>query len=126
MGNLIKYIKIENMKLLALTALLAIATAQDEEAAGDKIASGESCAENKGGCDEGLCCGEGVYEEDVVDGEVSDNYEENMIIICYEEGGEEYTNDDGEKYYFSCMKDTMATMFAATFAAIATSAFLMA
>merc|ERR1719473_1936002 len=105
------------MKLLALTALLAIATAQDEEAAAEgdatKIASGESCKDNKMGCDEGLCCGEGVYEEDVVDGEVSDNYEENMIIICYDEKGEEYTNDDGEKYYFSCMKMDAATKLAA-------------
>ena len=54
------------MKLLALTALLTYATAL--------IDSGEDCKDNRTKCSAGLCCGEAVYEEDVVDGEVSKNY----------------------------------------------------
>ena len=97
------------MKFFALAALFAVAHAQDEEAAADgeaaaAIGAGESCADNRTGCDAGLCCGEGIYKEDVVDGEVAEGYEANAIIICNDETAEDYANADGEEYYFSCLE----------------------
>ena len=95
------------MKFLALTALIAVAQAQDEAAEGEAaavLAAGESCADNKSGCDAGLCCGEGIYKDDVVDGEVQEGYDANAVIICHDEAADEYANADGEEYYFSCME----------------------
>ena len=48
------------MKFFALSALFAIASAQ--------IGSGEECDDDREGCGPSLCCGEGIYEDDVVDG----------------------------------------------------------
>merc|ERR1712167_275088 len=97
----IKYFfKSKHMKFLAL---LAVVVAQDEEG-GDAAAaleSGASCADNKTGCGEGLCCGEGVAEDDVVDGKVSENYEENMVVVCNDATAEEFTGEEDAKYFFS-------------------------
>ena len=54
------------MKFLALTAVIALAAAQLE--------SGEDCSEEGSECAAGLGCGEGVYEDDVIDGEVQASY----------------------------------------------------
>ena len=54
------FLKESNMKLLALTTLVACAAAQ--------ITSGEDCSNDHDGCDAGLCCGEGVFEDDVYNG----------------------------------------------------------
>ena len=57
------------MKFLALTAFLSVTSAQ--------LARGTVCAQDgvdAEACDVGLCCGEGVFESDVVDGVDSDTY----------------------------------------------------
>merc|ERR1711939_590134 len=112
------------MGFLALTCMLALATAEEEKEAIEKIASGESCADNKTGCDAGLCCGEGVAEGDVVDGKVAENYLDNAVTVCFDEKAEEFENDDG-KYYFSCLKVDGAAKLAAGLAMLS-SAYLMA
>ena len=59
------------MKFLALTALLSVAVAQDEAAVGT-LKEGESCADDTAACEAGLCCGEGINKDDMVEGEVTD------------------------------------------------------
>ena len=56
------------MKFLTLAAFLAVAVAQDEEAAVGTIAADADCKENPAGCVAGLCCAEAIYKEDIVDG----------------------------------------------------------
>ena len=90
------------MKLIIAVALLLHHSVN--AATADPLGSGESCADNKSGCDAGLCCGEGIYKDDVVDGEVQEGYEANAVIICHDEAADEYANADGEEYYFSCME----------------------
>lgn len=120
------------MKFLALTALVAVASAQDEEGgdaeAAAVLAQGESCADNQAGCDAGLCCGEGIYKDDVVDGEVTEGFEANAIVICNAEATDEYANADGEEYWFSCLEiaaEGNAKALTASVAAFASAAYLM-
>ena len=118
------------MKFFALTALFAVAAAQDE-AEGEAVAAlaaGEVCLDNVSGCDAGLCCGEGIYKDDVVDGEVQEGFEANMITICNAEGSDEYANADGEEYFFTCMEaaeEGGAKALTVSVAAAATAAYLM-
>ena len=38
----------------------------EEEVVIQKLVSGENCSTDHFGCEEGLCCGEGILESDVV------------------------------------------------------------
>ena len=112
------------MKFATVLAAIAIVNAQEEEGAAEEAApalgAGEDCAENKAGCDAGLCCAEGVYKEDVVDGEVSDNYLDNLITICNGEKESEYENENGEGYWMTCLEvDGAQKLAAAATAAVA-------
>ena len=55
-----------------------------------------------------------------------------MVTVCYDCAADEFTNADGEKYFFTCFKDLenadkdAATKVIAGAAAIASSLFLMA
>merc|ERR1712166_249728 len=119
MGNL--FIILSKMKFLALTALIAAAAA-------GTLTQGESCAEDNAGCEAGLCCGQGIYKDDVVDGEVKEGYEANAVFVCNAEAADEYANEDGEEYWFSCLETATegnAKALTASVAAFATAAYLM-
>merc|ERR1719263_2750509 len=105
------------MKVLVLTSLLALSNAQ--------ISFGEACENRDSVCEAGLCCGEGVYEDDIVNGQVSTDYKDNMVVICNEENAEEYEDpDNGELYYFTCFKDLGNDAFK-LFAGVAAAASLL-
>ena len=87
-----------------------------------KIQSGLSCAQDPYGCASGLCCGEGVLADDVVDGEVQKTASTNMIEICFDESGNKFTNALGQDYYFVCFDQ--ATRAAATALAVVTSVYM--
>ena len=104
-----------------LLCFVAVVHAQDEEAAeegaGEEVAAEEGAGEeaasletgavciNNNECAAGLCCAEGVFKEDVVDGEVSENYRDNVISVCNGEKETEFANDDGEEYWMACLAD---------------------
>ena len=114
-----------------LVALLAVAYAQDEAAEGEAAAPGlaadADCKENPAGCDAGLCCAEAIYKEDIVDGQVSDSYTDNLLTICQAEDATEYANPDGEEYCVTCipLAEGGATKLAAAAATVATALYMM-
>ena len=121
------------MKFFSLLAIVAVAQAQDEEAAEGEAAvvaeleSGAPCLDAPSTCAAGLCCAEGIFKEDVIEGEVADSYLDNLITVCTPSKESEYTSDDGEEFWMTCLKiDTGATYVAAGIAAIATSTLMMA
>ena len=65
-------------------------------------------------------------EEDVVDGEVSENYRDNVIKVCNGEKETEYANDDGEEYWMACLDDIegAAAYIAPIASAVVTAAYL--
>ena len=121
------------MKFVSVLAAIAIVNAQEEgeEAAATtepaaKLGTGEACTkETAGNCDAGLCCAEGVFKEDVVDGEVAENYMDNVISVCNGEKESEYENDDGEAYWMTCMEIASGAAYLATVAtSVATAAYI--
>ena len=113
------------MKFVSLFAAVALAQEEETEAA-PALARGEACVENPTGCDVGLCCAEGIFKEDVIDGEVSDSFYDNLITICSGDGESEYANDEGEEYWMTCITIDGATKVAASVAAMAVAATMMA
>lgn len=53
-------------------------------------------------CQPGLCCAEGIYKDDVVDGDVSESYMDNMIHVCQKRDEGEFMTEDGEEYWTMC------------------------
>ena len=118
----------------AIIAALALVNAQDEEAPAEgeaaaeeapKIAAGEDCKENPTGCDAGLCCAEAVFKEDVVEGEVAENYLDNMKTVCNGEKETEWTDADEQGYWTTCLKVAGAEKLAAVATAALATAYFM-
>ena len=123
-----------------LLGFAAVVHAQDEEGAAEEGAAEEGAAEEGAAaeletgaactanseCAAGLCCAEGVFKEDVVDGEVSENYRDNVIKVCNGEKETEYANDDGEEYWMACLDDIegAAAYIAPIASAVVTAAYL--
>ena len=95
-----------NIKNFILAALIVSISAQDKKQT-PKFKSGANCKKKEKDCDAGLCCGEGVFKEDVVGGEVKEDYLKNMITVCFDEKSGKYKNKDDEEYWFICIHKMM-------------------
>ena len=107
----------------ATIAFAALVKAQDDAAPAEEAASfvsGDPC--KKGDvCGVGLCCADMMLKDDVVDGEISDSYLDNLITVCNAKIDTEYTSGEEEEYWASCLPEAgSASKIAAGFAAIAT------
>merc|ERR1719263_1153803 len=125
------------MKFAAL-ATIAIVNAQDEAAAEGEAAAeapvlafGDACsldAGTHGDCDsaQGLCCMEGIFEEDIVNGEMQEGYLENMISVCNYKNEGEFTQEDTEDKYWTSAGCIPVGSYAVKLATAATAVFTAA
>ena len=108
------------MKFLALTALVAVAYAQDEEVAAEALEANADCSAG-GVCGDGLCCGTATGAEEGAEAKV----------ICSDEGATEWVDEEDPDvaYTFACNEaagEAGAAQLAVSAAALLTSAYLLA
>ena len=116
------------MKFLALTALVAVAYAQDEEAeAVEALEAGADCSAEGSVCGDGLCCGTASGSES----EEGAGDAPEAKVVCADSTATDWVDeeDPDTTYTFACnaaAEEGAATHLVASAAALMTSAYLLA
>ena len=99
------------MKFATLIALVAVAQAQDEEAA---LEAGADCSAEGAACGEGLCCGTATAES-------------GDKTVCNDAAAADFVDEAGDPeaaYTFACNEEGLATKMVASAAALLAVAYL--
>tara|TARA_B110000503_G_C7059723_1_gene376115 strand:+ start:149 stop:490 length:342 start_codon:yes stop_codon:yes gene_type:complete len=113
------------MKFIALTAFIAVASAQDEAA--EPLEANADCSAEGSTCGDGLCCGTATG----VESEAGAGDAPETKVVCSASDAVEWVDeaDPDLKFTFACNgagEEGSASQLAASAAALLTSAYLLA